>query len=131
MWCGKMMENLEKEPLQLHKWAQCHDGDLNRWGIMTSNRSESLNSVFRVAHQFPVIAIVDRTFYKVVDWFVTISQVAQQWLQNRMELSANMLYVLEHRIRKAKEHRVIPLGSDTYEVIDHDGVVKTVCQLFY
>jgi hypothetical protein len=49
MWCGKRLQNLEEEPLQLHKWAQCHDGGMNRWGIMTTNGSESLNNVFRVA----------------------------------------------------------------------------------
>ena len=48
MWCDKMVQNLEEEPLQLHKWTQCHDGGLNRWGIMTTNRSKSLNNVFRV-----------------------------------------------------------------------------------
>ena len=70
MWCGKRLQNLEEEPLQLHKWAQCHDGGLNRWGIMTTNGSESLNNVFRVARQLPVTAIVERIFYKVVDWYV-------------------------------------------------------------
>jgi hypothetical protein len=131
MWCGKRVQNLEEEPLQLHKWAQCHDGGLNRWGIMTSNGSESLNSVFRVVRQLPVSAIVDRTYYKVVDWFVKRREVAEKWNQNGMELSSKILSVLENRIRKAKEHRVIPLGPNTYEVIDHDGVVKTVCHLFY
>ena len=30
MWCGKRVQNLDEEPLQLHKWAQCHYGGLNR-----------------------------------------------------------------------------------------------------
>jgi hypothetical protein len=30
-------------------WVQYLDGGLNRWGIMTSNNSGSLNNVFRIA----------------------------------------------------------------------------------
>ena len=76
---------------------------------MTTNGSESLNNVFRVARQLHVIAIVERTFYKVVNWYVKRGEVAQQWLQNRMKLSANILSVLEHRTKRANEHRVIPM----------------------
>jgi hypothetical protein len=35
--------------LHQERWAQYLDGGLNRWGIMTSNGSESLNNVFRIA----------------------------------------------------------------------------------
>ena len=64
---GKKNRHDELEPLALNKWAQAHDGGLYRWGIMTTNGSEVLNSVFRVARQLPVCAIVERTFYKCVD----------------------------------------------------------------
>jgi hypothetical protein len=42
-------------------WVQYLDGGLNRWGIMISNGSESLNNVFRIARQLPVCAIVENT----------------------------------------------------------------------
>jgi hypothetical protein len=98
---------------------------------MTTNGSESLNNVFRVARQLQVTAVVEHTFYKIVDWYFKRGQVAQQWLQNGMRYSANILSVLEYRTRKAKEHRVIPMGGlhNIFEVIVHDGVVRTVCQL--
>jgi hypothetical protein len=35
--------------LHQERWIQHLDDGLNRWGIMTSNGSESLNSVFRIA----------------------------------------------------------------------------------
>jgi hypothetical protein len=35
--------------LHQERWVQHLDGGLNRWGIMTSNGSESLNNVFRIA----------------------------------------------------------------------------------
>jgi hypothetical protein len=34
--------------LHQERWAQHLDGSLNRWRIMTSNGSESLNNVFRI-----------------------------------------------------------------------------------
>jgi hypothetical protein len=47
--------------LHQERRAQYLDGGLNRWGIMTSNGSESLNNVFRIARQLPVCAIVENT----------------------------------------------------------------------
>jgi hypothetical protein len=38
--------------LHQKRWAQHLDGGLNRWGIMTSNGSESLNNVFRSLDNF-------------------------------------------------------------------------------
>jgi hypothetical protein len=34
--------------LHQKRWVQHLDGGLNRWGIMTSNNSKSLNNVFRI-----------------------------------------------------------------------------------
>jgi hypothetical protein len=42
---------------------------LNRLGRMTSNGSESLNNVFRIARQLPLYAIVENTWHKCVEWF--------------------------------------------------------------
>jgi hypothetical protein len=46
--------------LHQERWTQHLDGGLNRWGIMTSNGSESLNNVFRIVRQLPVCAIVEK-----------------------------------------------------------------------
>jgi hypothetical protein len=45
--------------LHQERWAQHLDGGLNHWRIMISNDSESLNSVFRIARQLLVCAIVE------------------------------------------------------------------------
>jgi uncharacterized lipoprotein YmbA len=37
--------------LHQERWAQHLDDGLNRWGIMTSNCSESLNNMFRIIEQ--------------------------------------------------------------------------------
>jgi hypothetical protein len=58
-----------KQVAALHqeRWAQHLDGGLNRLGIMTSNGSESLNNVFRIARQLLVCAIVENTWHKCVE----------------------------------------------------------------
>jgi hypothetical protein len=53
--------------LHQERWAQHLDGGFNRWGIMTSNGSETLNNVFRIARQLPVCAIVENTWHKCVE----------------------------------------------------------------
>lgn len=57
------------EPPRYEKILQARDGGF-RWGIMTTNGSESLNAVFKQSRQLPVAAIVEDTFYKLNAWFV-------------------------------------------------------------
>jgi hypothetical protein len=47
--------------LHQERLAQYLDESLNRWRIMISNDSESLNNVFRITRQLPVCAIVENT----------------------------------------------------------------------
>ena len=77
----------EAEQWEYHfeKWAQCYDGGLHRWGIMTSNGSESLNNVFRVARQLPVCALVEKTFYKSVEWFHQRRKMAAEWQERNLQ----------------------------------------------
>jgi hypothetical protein len=62
-------ELTQEQVAALHqdRWAQHLDGGLNRWGITTSNGSESLNNVFRIARQLPICAIVENMWHKCVE----------------------------------------------------------------
>jgi hypothetical protein len=55
--------------LHQERWTQHLDESLNRWRIMTSNGSESLNNVFKIARQLSICAIVENTWHKCVEWF--------------------------------------------------------------
>jgi len=127
---GKRLRNSDAEPLALHKWTQVHDGFLNRWGIMTSNGSEVLNSVFRIARQLPVSAIVEKTYYKCVDWFVNRREAAVGWEATGLDFSMNITLILHRRNEKARKHLVRSMyyGHNDYEVIDTNGIVETVSQ---
>jgi hypothetical protein len=65
--------------LHQERWAQHLDGGLNRWGIMTSNGSESLNNVFRIARQLSVCAIIKNKWHKCVEWFYKRREITAAW----------------------------------------------------
>jgi hypothetical protein len=55
--------------LHQERYAQHLDGGLNRWRIMRSNGSESLNNVFKIVRQLLICAIIENTWHKCVEWF--------------------------------------------------------------
>ena len=61
---GKRNPNDEDELPCPEKLYQAEDGG-HRWGIMTTNGSESLNAVFKISRRLPVAAVVEDTFYKL------------------------------------------------------------------
>ena len=66
---GKTRPDDVMESSNYEKIFQTCDGGY-RWGIMTTNSSESLNNVFRMSWRLPVSAIVEDTFYKCNKWFL-------------------------------------------------------------
>ena len=63
---GTTTHNNVREPPRYDRWAQWSDGGY-RFGTMTTNGSESLNSVYKVARTLPVAALVENTFYHTVE----------------------------------------------------------------
>ena len=58
---------LEAIPLEI--WALSYDGD-KRYGIITTNMSEVFNSVLKGAHNLPITALVQLTFFCLNSYFV-------------------------------------------------------------
>ena len=58
---------LEEIPLEL--WAVLHDGG-RTYGIMTTNMSEVFNNVLKGAHNLPITALVQLTFFRLNSYFV-------------------------------------------------------------
>ncbi|KAJ3704999.1 hypothetical protein LUZ61_008704 [Rhynchospora tenuis] len=79
--CGKNRESDRNEIPKLYMWAQSEDKG-HRWGIMTTNASESLNSVFRVERRLPVAALVEGTWYKCARWMNKRTQEAFERLSS-------------------------------------------------
>jgi len=123
---GKRNENDEKELEVPCKWSLCYD-EGHRWGIMTSNAAESLNNVFREARGLPVCAIVEATYYKLLEWFNKRKQHARVLAQNGQIFSERVTKILEKNAEDAKqlEVQVIDLDHGVFEVISkHERVTK-------
>jgi hypothetical protein len=104
----------------LHKerWAQHLDGSLNRWGIMTSNGSESFNNVFRIVRQLPICTIVENTWHKCVEWFYKRREVTAAWEAQGLVFSHKVTELIKHHGDKGRTYNVVPLdwGINNYDV---------------
>jgi len=57
------------DQIPLHKWTQAFN-DGQRYGHMTTNLAECMNSVLRGARSLLISTIVKSTFQKINSWFV-------------------------------------------------------------
>jgi len=55
--------------IPLEKWTQAYDGG-KRYGHMTTNLAECMNSILKGARSLPIWALVKTTFQGTNSWFV-------------------------------------------------------------
>ena len=60
------------------KWALVYDEGGFRYGIMTTNSSESFNHVFTGVRSLPMSRIIEFSFYKCNEYFVKRCELAQR-----------------------------------------------------
>jgi hypothetical protein len=80
------------------------------WGIMTSNNSESLKNVFRIAKQLPICAIVENTWHKCVEWFYNHREVTAVWEAQGLMFSQKVTELIKHHGEDGRTYDVIPLN---------------------
>jgi hypothetical protein len=117
--------------LHQERWAKYLDDALNRWGIMTSNSSKSLDNVFRIARQLPVCAIVENTWHKCVEWFYKRREVAAAWETQGLIFSHKVTELIKYRGNKGRTYNIIPLDWDinNCDVYNRNGLIEIV--IFY
>ena len=110
-------EQDKDELKRLEKVFQCMDGGF-RWGIMTSNGSESLNKVFKYSRRLLVTTIVEETFNKCLEWFVDRRQTALDLANSGKMWSRRVENLLVKRGNKAGSMHVTSYGDEggEYEV---------------
>jgi hypothetical protein len=80
------------------------------WGIMTSNNSESLKNVFRIARQLPICAIVENTWHKCVEWFYNHREVTAAWEAQGLMFYQKVTELIKHHGEDGRTYDVIPLN---------------------
>jgi len=106
---GKYQDTNHNEIPKPWKVYQCMDNGA-RWGIMTTNGSESLNNVFKFSRRLPVVALVEDTYYKCLAWFRDRQEKAMARLASQQLWSERVEKLLAKRIKKCLEMNSMPLG---------------------
>ena len=114
---GKTRPEDVMESSNYEKIFQTCDGGY-RWGIMTTNGSESLNNVFRMSRRLHVSAIVEDTFYKCNKWFVDRRKRAMDLADAEQRWSERVEKKLKKRWIKAARMNVVSYvhGEGQYQV---------------
>jgi hypothetical protein len=114
--------------LHQERWAQHLDEGLNWWGIMTSNGSESLNNVFRIAKKLLVCTIVENTWHRRVEWFYKRREITAAWEAQGLMFSQKVTELIKYRGDKGKTYDVILLDWDinNYNVYNINEIIETV-----
>jgi hypothetical protein len=84
----KAKDWLDYEMEDKDKWAQVYNEGGMRWGIMTTNYSESVNNVFKGIRSRPVSGIIEYSFQKYNTYFVDRWRRARDLLDNRGKIGS-------------------------------------------
>ena len=88
------------EAIPKEKWAQSFD-DGHRFGHMTTNLAEAVNGVLKGARNLPITALVQSTFFRVLDYFVKRGKEAEERIASGHRYSNDLTIALQSNIEKA------------------------------
>ncbi|KAH0688497.1 hypothetical protein KY290_017321 [Solanum tuberosum] len=110
--------------MPLDKWTVSHDGG-KRWGVLTTNLSESFNGVLKKVRGLPVTAMVRLSLEQTVERYTRRSQKAQQLLEQDELWTERFKMKWEKNYESSKRHFVfywnIPTGVCEVRSIQVDG----------
>nr|CAN68701.1 hypothetical protein VITISV_026014 [Vitis vinifera] len=86
--------------------ALSHDGG-RRYGIMTTNMFEVFNGVLKGAHNLPITALVQLTFYRVNSYFTIRREHGANRLASGEEFTPHIDIRIKAKVVKAGSHEVL------------------------
>ena len=96
------------------KWTQAYDGG-KRYGHMTTNLAESMNSVLKGARALPITALVKSTFYRLTSWFVEKGTQAHTMIRAGHVYCEDLSIAMHENRRVAASHYVRKYTRETGE----------------
>nr|XP_025611889.1 uncharacterized protein LOC112705268 [Arachis hypogaea] len=118
-WCDE---------IGVQRWVLAFDGG-HRWGHMTTNLVECINSVLKGARNLPVTAIVRSTFYRLNELFTRKSAEAHERVRNGFTYSEFATKRVEESFQRAGSIVVnrFDRRNEMFEVREmQDGSIHTV-----
>ncbi|XP_068652065.1 uncharacterized protein [Aristolochia californica] len=110
-------ELLTEGPLRPEFWSLAHDGNV-RFGVLTTNMSESFNNVLRGARRLPIQALVAATFHRLNKYFVERHEFARKMTSF---CTPSVDVSLKNKRDKARACRVQQYTNNMYEISMDDG----------
>ena len=101
---------LESQMESKAQWALAYDKGGFRYGIMTTNSSESFNRVFTGVRSLPVFEIVEFSFHKCNEYFVKRRELAQRNIAEQGHFGKAGAEHLKEAEELAKQHTAEPYG---------------------
>ncbi|XP_015963931.1 uncharacterized protein LOC107487748 [Arachis duranensis] len=118
-WCDE---------IGVERWVLAFDGG-HRWGHMTTNLVECINSVLKGARNLPVTALVRSNFYRLNELFTRKSTEAHDRLRNGFTYSEFATKRVEESFRRVENIVVNRFNrrNEMFEVREmQDGTIYTV-----
>ncbi|XP_058774340.1 uncharacterized protein LOC131648590 [Vicia villosa] len=94
------VENIPRE-----KWCRAFDGG-QRWGHMTTNLAESMNSVLKATRNLPVTALVRSTYFRMGELFGRRGHEWTKKVGSGQQYTKSCLKGIEEEAAKASSHHV-------------------------
>ncbi|RZB47043.1 hypothetical protein D0Y65_050901 [Glycine soja] len=96
------------------KWTQAYD-EGKQYGHMTTNLAECMNSVLKGARALPITALVNETFNKINDSFVTNDIKIMNMIKAGHSYSEDVYVMMQENQHIATSHYVRMYGRETGE----------------
>jgi hypothetical protein len=93
------------DSILLEKWTRAYDNG-QRWGHMTTNLVESMNSIFKGIRNLPITALVQATYFRLGALFETRRSKWSSVLQSGQLFSDASMKFIRHEAAKANTHVV-------------------------
>ncbi|XP_024011367.1 uncharacterized protein LOC112086626 [Eutrema salsugineum] len=108
--------------IDFEHWTRSHFvGD--RYNIMTSNISESLNYVLTMARDFPVISILETIRTTLVSWFALRREAANK---DTDIMNPKVKEMMMENFKKSAGYFIMKIGDGIYEVRDAMDIAYAV-----
>ncbi|XP_021760646.1 uncharacterized protein LOC110725484 [Chenopodium quinoa] len=101
--CTKAIQYIVQVPLPM--WSLFHDAG-RRYGICTTNFSETFNNVLKGARFLPIMSLVELTFHRVNKYFTDRRELSQARSEQGLAYSPKVTSIMEKNIAKARYHKV-------------------------
>lgn len=113
------IDNIPRE-----KWARAFDGG-QRWGHMTTNLAEAMNSVLKETRNLPITALVKSTYYRLGSLFGRRGHQWTKMLASGQVFTDNCNKGMAEEVIKANTHNVMQFDRERFyfmvqEKINHN-----------